>query len=51
MDWFEQAAECHPPGDDASVLRWNTCARMIMSHDEIRPAPEDGPPEPLGMLE
>jgi len=51
MGWFEQAAECHPRGDDASVLRWNTCARMIMSHNEIRPTAEEGPPEPLGMLE
>lgn len=49
MNWFEQAGEHHPTGDDASVLRWNTCARMIMSHDEIRPAAEEGP-EPLGMI-
>lgn len=48
MDWFEKAAEHHPAGDDASLLRWNTCARMIANHVEIRPAAEDGP-APLGM--
>lgn len=51
MDWFEQAAACRPASDDAALLRWNTCARMIMGHDEIRAAAEEGPAEPLGMLE
>jgi len=51
MHCFEKAAECRPDDNAACILRWNTCARMIMSHDEIRPAPEEGPTEPLGMLD
>ncbi len=49
MDWFEQAAACRPAGNDASLLRWNTCARMVMNHDDIRPAVEEesGPPDML----
>lgn len=50
MDWFEQAAKCRPAGNDASLLRWNTCARMIMNHDDIRPTVEE-PPEQPDMLE
>ena len=48
MGYFEQAAEYSPPGVDDAILRWNTCARMIMKHDSIKPlADEDGGPELL----
>ena len=50
MGYFEHAAECRPEGNDAALLRWNTCARMIMNHDDIRPAVEE-PPEQPDMLE
>lgn len=30
MGWYEKAEIIRPPGNDAAVLRWNTCARMIM---------------------
>ncbi len=30
MTWYEKAEAIRPPGNDAAVLRWNTCARMIM---------------------
>jgi hypothetical protein len=41
MAWFEKAEEIRPPGNDDSVLRWNTCARIILKN-KLRPPP--GPP-------
>jgi hypothetical protein len=29
MDWFEKAEAVRPSGNDDSVLRWNTCVRII----------------------
>ena len=41
MTCFEKAEKLSPPKVDDAILRWNTCARMIMRND-LRPAP--GPP-------
>lgn len=41
MDWFEKAKELRPPGNDDAILRWNTCARLIMRHEDVRPAPAE----------
>jgi hypothetical protein len=41
MAWFEQASECRPAGNDAALLRWNTCARTIRDHMDIRPSVEE----------
>lgn len=41
MAWYERAEAKSPPGNDDSVLRWNTCARIIL-RNKLRPAP--GPP-------
>jgi hypothetical protein len=41
MAWFEKAEEIRPQGNDDSLLRWNTCARIILKN-RLRPAP--GPP-------
>lgn len=41
MGHYEQAESLRPAGDDDAVLHWNSCARMLMAHDAIRPAPED----------
>jgi hypothetical protein len=30
MDWYEKAEAIRPAGNDDAVLRWNTCARLIM---------------------
>ncbi len=30
MEHFEKAEALHPPGNDDPILRWNTCARIIM---------------------
>lgn len=41
MRWYEQAQAHRPPGNDDSILRWNTCARTLMRHPELRPQPEE----------
>jgi tetratricopeptide (TPR) repeat protein len=35
MEHFDRAAEIRPSGDDSAILRWNTCARIIMNEPEI----------------
>lgn len=40
MDLFERAEPLSPEGNDDAVLRWNTCARIIMSHPEVEPEPD-----------
>jgi len=30
MRWYEKAETIRPPSNDDAVLRWNTCARLIM---------------------
>lgn len=48
MEFYEAAEAIHPEGNDESILRWNTCARVIMEHAEIRPSPdEEAGPEML----
>lgn len=32
MTFFEKAEALRPAGNDDAILRWNTCARMIMRH-------------------
>ena len=32
MDHYEQAEAVRPAGNDDCILRWNTCARLIMRH-------------------
>ncbi|MSQ83524.1 MAG: hypothetical protein EXR77_11655 [Myxococcales bacterium] len=39
MTLFETAEKLAPPDNDDAVLRWNTCARIVMANPEI--APED----------
>ena len=41
MDHYENAQAVSAPSDDSAILRWNTCARVIMRND-LKPAP--GPP-------
>ena len=31
----DKAAGIRPPDDDSAILRWNTCARVIMSEPEV----------------
>ena len=39
MRCYEKAEEHRPPGNDDAILRWNTCARTLMRHRELRPQP------------
>ncbi len=39
MEWYEKAEAASPSGNDDAVLRWNTCARLIMQH-KLEPADE-----------
>jgi tetratricopeptide (TPR) repeat protein len=40
MRWYEKAETMRPPGNDDAILRWNACARMIMSH-HLEAEPEE----------
>ena len=41
MDHYEKAISFATPGNDDAILRWNTCARVIMQNPEIQPDPEN----------
>jgi len=41
MEHYEEAARIRPPGNDDAILRWNTCARILMAHPELVPEPEE----------
>mgnify|MGYP000016117630 CR=1 FL=1 len=41
MDWFEKAEALRPPENDDAILRWNTCARMLMRNSTLRARPEE----------
>ena len=49
-DWFVRAMElfeaamaspARPAGNEDAILRWNTCARVLMRHPELAPRVED----------
>jgi hypothetical protein len=40
MGFFEKAEVLRPPGNDDAILRWNSCARLIMRH-QLTPRQED----------
>ena len=48
MRSFEQAEELRPLGNDDAILRWNTCARILMRNPSIQPRREDRYEEVLG---
>jgi hypothetical protein len=35
MRCFAQAEKVRPPGNDDSLLRWNSCVRLLQSHPEF----------------
>jgi len=43
MSYFERAISFASPGNDDAILRWNTCARVIMENPQVRPLPEEDP--------
>jgi hypothetical protein len=40
MEHYEEAERVRPTGEDDAILRWNTCARLIERHPNVRPAPQ-----------
>jgi hypothetical protein len=40
MRHFERAERLRPPANDDAILRWNSCARMIMNHPDVYPTEE-----------
>jgi hypothetical protein len=43
MSHYERAMNFAPPGNDDAILRWNTCARMIMQNPAIQPLSDNDP--------
>lgn len=43
MTHYERAIDFASPGNDDAILRWNTCARLIMQNPDIRPLPDEDP--------
>ena len=41
MDQYERALKSCSPGNQDAVLRWNTCARILMRHPDVVPADEE----------
>lgn len=38
MAHYEKAEAVRPSANDDALLRWNSCARMIMAHPDVAPA-------------
>jgi hypothetical protein len=47
MEWYEQAEALRPAGNDDALLRWNTCARAIMRHPNVKPDEREEAPQLL----
>ena len=41
MEYYERAEALRPAGNDDALLRWNTCARILMRNRELRPRGEE----------
>ncbi len=41
MELYEEAEKLQPIGDNDAILRWNTCARIIMRHKLTRRPSDD----------
>jgi hypothetical protein len=41
MACYERAEAIRPPSNDDAILRWNTCARILMRDRNLRPRPEE----------
>jgi len=41
MDCYERAIPMRPTGNDDAILRWNTCARVLMRNPNLRPRPDE----------
>jgi hypothetical protein len=43
MSYYEKAMDFTPPGNDEAILRWNTCARVIMQNPDLQTLTENDP--------
>jgi tetratricopeptide (TPR) repeat protein len=41
MEHFEKAIDLRPPANDDAILRWNTCARILMGNPHLVPEKEE----------
>jgi len=41
MEHFEKAIAVRPPSNDDAILRWNTCARVLMANPKLAPEAEE----------
>jgi len=41
MEHYQQAEHLRPEGNDDAILRWNTCARILMRNRDLRPRGEE----------
>jgi hypothetical protein len=41
MECYEKAEKVRPAENDDAILRWNTCARVLMSNQTLRPRPDE----------
>lgn len=41
MECYEKAEAIRPAGNDDALLRWNTCARILMGNRNLRPRPDE----------
>ena len=41
MAYFERAEAVRPPDNDDAILRWNSCARVLMQHPQLGPRAEE----------
>ncbi len=41
MQHYELAEQLRPEGNDDALLRWNTCARILMRNSDLRPRGEE----------
>lgn len=48
MRHFEEAESLRPAGNDDSILRWNTCARILMKNPSLQPRLQERYVEVLG---
>jgi tetratricopeptide (TPR) repeat protein len=44
MDAYEKAEKIRPAGNDESILRWNTCVRMLAKHEPVHGTREEYEP-------
>jgi len=47
MQDYERAEEIRPAGNDDSLLRWNTCARILNANPQLRRREEEREEQPL----